>query len=92
MDNIIYLQKEGVYFYVGFLDSELTIPSIETWIYVGYDESHGHIFKGTDEEDELFCFPKGIHSNVLDHEALSGWLLEEHSPTIIAKEYVYESI
>ena len=92
MTDTIYLKKGAIYFYVGFMDEELTIPCIDTWIYVEHSESDGHIFQSASERDEKFCFPNEIHSNVLDHNALSIWLLEEHSPTIVAREYVYESV
>ena len=91
MSNEILLKKGNVYFYAGFADSELTIPVIETWIYEGWEDEDGHIFQDIDSTEQ-YCFPKGINSDVLDKRALSEWLLEEHSPRTIGKDYVYKNI
>lgn len=90
MKNIIYLKENNVYFYVGFLDKELTVLSIERWLYCGADESNGHVFKAAADEAKQYCFPEGISSNILDHKTLSLWLLDEHSPKVVAKEYEYK--
>jgi hypothetical protein len=92
MNNVIYLKKGEVYFYVGFEDENLKIPNIQTWVYVGSDQEDAHIFESTNGEKEQFCFPDGISSNILDHNALSVWLLEEHSPKKVGKEYDYKAI
>jgi len=92
MDNVIYLKKGAVYFYAGFMDDELTIPNIQTWVYLGMDPEDGHIFESTSGEIEQYCFPNGITSDILDHKALSKWLLEEHSPKKVNKEYEYKAI
>jgi hypothetical protein len=92
MHNVIYLKKGAVYFYAGFMDENLKIPNIQTWVYVGSDQEDGHIFESTNGKKEQFCFPDGISSNILDHKALSGWLLEEHSPKEVGKEYEYKAI
>ncbi|MCG8095172.1 MAG: hypothetical protein JAZ17_16390 [Candidatus Thiodiazotropha endolucinida] len=92
MGNVIYLKKGAVYFYVGFMDENLKIPNIQTWVYVRSDQEHGHVFESTSGSNEQFCFPDGISSNILDHKALSGWLLEEHSPKKVGKKYEYRAI
>ena len=89
-ENIIYLKEGNVYFYVGFLNKDLTIPGIETWLYCGEDMENGHVFKDAVDEAKQYCFPEGISSNILDHKALSLWLLDEHSPKLVAKEYEYK--
>lgn len=81
-----------MYFYAGFMDENLTIPNIQTWVYLGHDPKDGHIFESAFGEKEQYCFPNGISSNVLDRKALSDWLLEEHSPNTVAKEYEYSAI
>jgi hypothetical protein len=92
MDNVIYLKKGEVYFYVGFMDENLNIPNIQTWIYLGSNQEDGHTFENTCGEKEQYCFPDGITSNILDHKALSVWLLEEHSPQKVGKKYEYKAI
>ena len=92
MNDIIYLRKGSIYFYAGFMDENLTIPNIQTWVYLGLDPEDGHIFESTNEEKEQYCFPEGITSNILDHKALSEWLLEKHNPQQVTKEYEYKTI
>jgi hypothetical protein len=92
MSNVILLKKGSVYFCAGFMDENLTIPNIQTWVYMGSDPEDGHIFESTCGEKEQYCFPSGISSNVLDNKALSEWLLEEHSPKNVGREYVYKTI
>ena len=92
MDNKIYLKEGSVYFYAGFVDENLKIPNIQTWVYVGSNQEDGHIFKSTNGKNEQLCFPDGISSNILDHKALSCWLLEERSPKKEGKKYEYKAI
>ena len=92
MSDVIYLRKGAVYFYVGFMDENLKIPNIQTWVYLEQDPKDGHIFENAFEKKEKFCFPNGIYGNVLDNKALSEWLLEGHSPRKVAKEYEYKAI
>ncbi|MEW8072688.1 MAG: hypothetical protein AB2826_19905 [Candidatus Thiodiazotropha sp.] len=92
MENIIYLKKGAVYFYAAFMDESCKIPNIQTWVYLGSHPEDGHTFKSTCGEEKQFCFPNGITSNVLDHTALSKWLLEAHSPKRAGMEYVYKAI
>lgn len=92
MKSVIYLKKDAVYFYAAFLDEDLTIPSIETWIYKGLDPKDGHLFEDASDEKKQYCFPEGIKSDILDHKALSGWLLEKHSPKKVGKEYEYKNL
>ncbi len=92
MDNTIYLKKNEVYFFASFLDQDLKIPSIETWIYEGLDPDDGHIFKDASDTTKKYCFPDGITSSILDRKALSDWIVEDHSPKKVGKEYVYKSL
>jgi hypothetical protein len=92
MSYEILLKKGSVYFYAGFMDENLKIPNIHTWVYLGLDPDHGHIFESTYGDKEQYCFPNGISSNVLDNKALSEWLLEEHSPNKVGREYVYKVV
>ncbi len=85
------MEEGEIYFYAAFADSELSIPVIETWIYVGLEEDDGHIFQDIDGSEQ-YCFPNGITTNVLDKKNLSEWLLEDHSPQLVGKEYVYKNI
>lgn len=91
MKSVIHLKAGAVYFHAAFLDDNLTIPVIETWIYRGLDSEDGHTFSDVNDEKRQYCFPDGIASDVLDRKALSEWLLEEHSPKKIAKQYVYKT-
>jgi hypothetical protein len=45
MDHGIYKQKGEMYFYAGFMDENLKIPNIQTWVIVGLDQEDGHIFE-----------------------------------------------
>lgn len=92
MSNVINLKKGEIYFHAAFLDQNLTIPIIQTWVYLGFDPEDGHVFESTIEEKEQYCFPGGISGNILNKEALSEWLLEEHNPESVAKEYEYKAI
>jgi hypothetical protein len=92
VSNVIYLRKGAVYFYVGFMDENLTIPIIQTWVYLRQDPDNGFTFESVYGEKEQYCFPSGISSNVLDHRSLCEWLLQEHSPNMVANEYEYKAI
>ena len=100
MNGVIELKEEQVYFYAGFYDSELTIPTIETWVYVGRDEDKSFLFQdaashvarheGTEHvEGSLFSFPEDEIGGVLDKAHLIQWLSEEHSPTQVGRSYKY---
>lgn len=89
LKSVIHLTRGEVYFHAAFLDENLTIPVIETWIYRGLDSEDGHTFSDAYDEKKQYCFQDGITSNVLDRKALSEWLLQEHSSTKIAKGYDY---
>jgi hypothetical protein len=92
MKGVIYLIINEVYFYAGFLDRDLTIPSIETWIYEGKDPEDGHTFHDAADKTKKYCFPNGITSNILDRKTLSEWILDKHSPNQPGKEYVYKNL
>ncbi|MCU7923971.1 MAG: hypothetical protein KZQ88_14880 [Candidatus Thiodiazotropha sp. (ex Dulcina madagascariensis)] len=105
MTDLIELKKGEIYFLVGFFDSELSIPSIETYIYEGVDEddsnSHlfinaiGHLNKGNESNKnggEYISFPKDKINGILDKVHLLVWLKEEHSPKIAGKTYEYKTI
>ena len=86
MDKVIYLKKNNIYFYAGFADSELTIPVIETWIYVGEDSEDGYLFQSVDDDKTQYCFSDAVNVDVLDKETLIEWLNEDHSPKKSRKE------
>ena len=44
MRDVIELRKGEVYYRAVFYDKDLAIPSIETYIYHGHEEAHGHLF------------------------------------------------
>lgn len=88
-DNIIYLERDKVFFHATFLDKELTIPSIETYLFIGADDEH-YLFKEAQDESVIIGFEKDKISSIYDRVALSRWLLEDHSPKHAkATEYEY---
>lgn len=90
MDNVIYLKKSDVYFHAAFLDNELTIPCIDTYIFIGQDEK-GYLFRDAQDASVILCYVEGQISCIYDHKSLSRWLLEEHSPKHAAiTEYTYK--
>jgi hypothetical protein len=85
--TVIYLKEKAVYFQAAFLDEDLTVPAIETWIYKGIDLEDGHIFQDASDDTKRYCFPSGITGDVLDKRAFSKWLLEERSPKKVGRQY-----
>lgn len=103
MKNVIELKKGETYFHVAFFDKELTIPSIETYIYEGIDEEDENkiLFKNAEgfvadnegiENVETFyiCYEKGRINTIVDKDHLIEWLHEEHSPQQVATVYEYK--
>lgn len=103
MKNSIELRKGGTYFHVSFFDKDLSIPSIETYIYEGVDEEdENHIlfknaegFVATNEgfgnvETYYIIYAKDKINCIVDKEHLIEWLKEEHSPRSVATEYIYK--
>lgn len=80
MKKTITFRIGEVYFSVGFFDPELTIPMIETYVYVGIEEDEylfinaaGHVSglngENTDSAHYL-VLPKDSKSSMLDKESL----------------------
>ncbi len=103
MKTIIELIKGKVYSQAGFLDSDLTIPSISTYVYEGYDDVHGHLFLdaeahlektqvASEKKGHYLSYPEGSIHTILDKKHLIEWLNEEHSPTITGKDYEYKAV
>ncbi len=92
-EEIIYLKKGGVYFYAAFLDGDLTIPIIETYIFIGFDEEDGYLFHEAEDETTQICFETD-DIDIYDKKALSKWLLEDHSPNYPPRyeNYIYKTI
>ena len=101
--SVIELRKGEAYFHVAFFDKDLSIPSIETYIYKGVDEEDQNriIFtnaegvvaanEGIEDVDTYhISYEKGYINNIVDKERLIEWLKEEHSPQRVAREYEYE--
>jgi len=103
MTTVIELQKGYVYFYAGFFDSEFNFPCINSFVYEGYDEEHGHLFRDAASHVEIqegiestkghyICFPEGEISGILDKRCLVDWLRREHSPKHVGQTYEYKVI
>ena len=103
MRNVIELRKGGTYFHVAFFDKILSIPSIETYIYEGVDEedenqilfinAEGYLAAqvGLENVDTYYIsYAKNELNTIVDKEHLICWLQEEHSPRMVATEYVYK--
>lgn len=102
MTHTIELRQGAVYFLVGFLDPELRIPTISTYVYEGMDESI-HLFidaqgylRGADSgprnSAHYISFSEGEITGILDKEHLIVWLGEEHSPKLVGRTYEYRLI
>ncbi len=103
MDGVIELQVGRFYFYVMFYDDELTVPSIETFVYIGRDDDDSFIFQDAEsylahqggEEDvqgALFAFPESNLNGIVDKPHLIQWLVEDHSPAKVGRSYKYVEI
>jgi len=103
MSDTITLVKGKTYYHAVFFDKDLSIPSIETYIYEGWDEEDGHLFINAegyvakqeginDIEAYYIFFAKGTVMCIFDKEHLIEWLQEEHSPKLIGKTYEYVTI
>lgn len=91
MEKVIYLKKNEVYFHAAFLDKELTIPCIDTYIFIGIDEGCGCIFQDAEDETKQICYDLKHIDCIYDRESLSNWLIEDHSPKHPKQtEYVYK--
>lgn len=86
---VITPEENKVYFFASFLNDELSIPVIETWIYTGLDPEDGYIFQDASDETKQYCFPNGINVDVLDRNALSKWFPEMHSTKSASKACEY---
>jgi hypothetical protein len=103
MRDVIELRKGDVYFRAVFYDAELSIPSIETYVYHGQDDEGGHLFvnasgyvekmEGVEEPDIYYLsFEPGTQMCILDRVRLIEWLQEEHSPKGVGTSYDYRAI
>ena len=103
MTDVIELKKGSIYFRAAFFDSELRIPSIETYIYEGLDEEDGYTFisasgfvaletKQKTEDPHYICYPDNDISAILDKKNLIKWLQESHNPQQVAREFVYVEV
>ena len=103
MKTIIKLIKGEIYFRVGFIVPDLTIPSIYTYVYEGYDDEHGHLFQDAEtyveklqgksaEGGHYLSSPEGAEPTMLDKKNLIEWLEKEHSPILIGKSYEYKVV
>ena len=103
MNNVIELRKGETYFHVAFFDKELSIPSIETYIYEGEDEEdenqvlfmNAEGFVGAAEglnniETYYITYAKDKINTIVDKKHLIEWLKERHSPQLVATEYEYK--
>ena len=101
MTRTIDLRKGDVYFLVGFFDTELRIPMINTYIYDGMN-GDDHLFisargylktskQPTLEDAHYISFPDGKINGILDKEGLIEWLSEEHSPGLVGRTYEYRA-
>ena len=93
-----------VYYHAAFYDPELSIPSISTYVYEGYDEEHGHMFidaegylekkQGEELSDDahVICYPDGSVASMIDKENLIAWLEIDHSPSSIGETYEFVAI
>jgi len=83
MIRTILLKDKGVYFTAGYIDEAMTIPIIETFIYLGIDPEVGHLFHDAEDETIQCCFPlEGESSlesinNIFDHKGLVEWLVDD---------------
>ena len=99
MKKTITFRKGEVYFSVGFFDPDLTIPLIETYVYVGLENDEFLFIDATGHMASAGEMPKGAHyltlpkdskSSMLDRESLIEWLTMEHTPKRPAPiEYQY---
>jgi hypothetical protein len=102
MENVIELKEGGIYFRVTFFDKNLSVPSIETYIYDGENEyeqnevlfinAEGYVAakEGIENiETYYISYPKDNIFNIVDKERLFEWLKHEHSPKLVGKHYEY---
>ena len=100
MSRVVKLWKGATYFHVAFFDRNLRIPSVNTYIYDGFDDQHGHLFhsaashvaqqEGENPDDgHYLSFPDGEIHGILDKSQLIDWLAMEHGPKQVAPEYEY---
>ena len=83
-----------MYFRAAFTDPSFSTPIINTLIYRGIDEEHGHLFEEVTGENKggyISC-PEHDKVNVLDQKALIGWLSSDHNQKTVLKEYDYKNI
>ena len=103
MADVIELKKGGIYFRAVFYDRDLSIPSIESYVYEGFDQEHGHLFidaaghvareNGAENPTAHYVsFEKDTEMCILDKEHLIKWLQEEHSPRRPGRDYKYVAI
>ena len=94
MKEVIYLERNKFYFYAGFLDEKLTTPVIDTYIYIGFDKEHGHIFEDVDNRGTNIYFANNEVNSIYDCAALSKWLVEEVNSqnSTICREYEYKNL
>lgn len=102
MNRTIELRIGGLYFHARFLDEDLTIPIIGTYVYLGFDETNGHEFQDVGSclahsdglpsaEGHVLHFPKDSIEGMFDDRFLIEWLAEEHSPESVGPTYVYKA-
>lgn len=103
MKKTTIFRKGEVYFSVGFFDPELTLPMIETYVYVGIENDEflfidvtGHMLEPGGEMPEsahYLALQKNNKSSMLDRESLIEWLAVEHTSKRPAPfEYEYSAV
>jgi hypothetical protein len=103
--SVIELRKGQAYFHVAFFDKDLSIPSIETYIYEGVDEEDDNriLFKNAEGfvaanegienvETYYISYEKDNINTIVDKEHLIEWLRREHSPQLVAADYEYKCL
>ena len=101
MDSMIKLELGKPYFYAAFIDEDMTIPIIETYLYAGFDEDDGHLFEEVacstpigDINDPIrqLCFAEGKINGILDRPHLLEWLKQDHYSNSVGKSIEYKAI
>lgn len=86
-----------------FYDDGLTIPKIDTLVYVGRDTDGSFLFQDAASyagqldgaqvgEIEVYGFSDETLSGLLDKEHLIDWLQDEQSTTMVGPTYKYQEI
>lgn len=100
---VIELRIGQPYFHAMFYDDGLTVPKIDTLVYVGRDANGAYKFQDAAsytaqqegahvDEIEVCRFADGDLSEVVDRTHLVDWLRDEHSTSLIGPTYKYLEI